>query len=282
MLGDGVDGGSAGNGPHVVGGTALGGQLDLVQPLDDPRQLFDGVCGSELIKGMSSLGLHLDAITHGAHGLCHDTSKAAVKGAEALDPAAVDPADLPDAPQVSKALLAGVAHQKEPFLPERLQGFPLPKFPGKVFCRKQKAYQTGGVVSHAGTAEPAVFLLQGQGLQVRKHHVHMGHKYLQRPLALCFHRIDHITRSVNEHALCSLLQQPVPAELPSGLLPAGGGGDPGQGLQQLQGLLLVFRNKLFHLSIQHVFPPKARSILFRRSRGTCPPAGSCAHESPWP
>ena len=186
LLGDGVDGSSAGDGSHIEGGLPLGGHLDPVDLLDDSRQLLDGVLPAEIPVGVASLGLCGHQEAGGAHRPVGDGVQLAVKAVECLDPIPVILADLPAALQVAQALLPGIAHEEDAGARGLQAGL------GHVLGDHQDVHQVGSVIPHAGTAELSSLLLPWQGIRVRKYHVRVGHEHHHRAVLLHAHRVDHV------------------------------------------------------------------------------------------
>ena len=256
VLGDGIDGGAARNGAHVVGGLALGRDLDGVEGVDEAGKVGDGVAIAEGAVGVAALGIHFDPVAHGAHGPVDAAAGLVIEGHEFLDTFAVVFHDLPAALQIAQALLAGVDHQQYAPVPGR----------DFLFCdesrRRQQGHHAGGVVADAGAEDLAVPDFQRQFLGVGEDHIAVGHEDGDGLVIVTTDGIHHIQCFIDVDALRAPAFQLLLAIFCPFSLVIGGGGDLRQLQEQVVMLLIMFIRPCGHILGQ--FHYSASFFLSRR------------------
>ena len=173
---------------------------------------------------MAALGVHGDAVAHGAHGPVDAAAGLVVEGHKFLDAVTVVFHDLPAALQIAQALLARVDHQ---------QHAPVPGC-DFLFCdvsgRRQQGHHAGSVIADAGAENLAVPDFQRQLFCVGENHIAVGHEYRDRLVAVAADGVHHIQGIVDVNALGAPAFQLIIYIFRPFSLVIGGGGD----LRQLQ------------------------------------------------
>ena len=211
-LGNGVHGGAALDGAHIVGVFSHFRKRHAVKALDQIRHGLHSAGVAEIVEGVAASGADGDLIAQRAHRFPADAADAAVKGGGFLNPVSVGFHNAADAFQIPQTFLAAVKGKEQGF-GTLFQGLP------GVFQIQQQDGRAGCVVPRAGTADPLLIPGQRHGLRVSGNTVSVWADRRIRFLAAVSCGPKKISRflavSTKKGILYSCSRSPINAILPS-------------------------------------------------------------------